>query len=94
MIFGAMLSSLDLIKVILGVFYIAICAALIVVVMMQRSKEDGLSGAITGQSSESFYSKNKGGMNKEKFLMQLTIVLSVCFVVVAIILSILMRSGT
>lgn len=88
------MDGLTLLKVILGILFLLISAGLVVVVMMQRSKEDGLSGAITGQSSESFYSKSKGGMNKEKFLAKLTIVLSVAFAVVAIILSALMRSGT
>lgn len=88
------MSGLDILKVILGIFFLVICTALVVVVLMQRSKEDGLSGAITGQTAESFYSKSKGGLNKEKFLADLTIVLSVAFAVVAVILSALMRAGS
>ena len=81
-------------KFILGIVFMLISVALIVIILMQRSKEDGLSGAITGQAMESFYSKSGGGLSKEKFLLKLTVVLGVCFAVVAIILSVLMRAGT
>lgn len=86
------MSSLDILKVILGVFFLVVCVAVIVIILMQRTKEAGLGGAITGQTTESFYSKTKGGMSKEKFLMQLTIVLSVCFAVVAVVLSALLSA--
>lgn len=86
------MTSLDILKVILGIFFLVVCAALVVVILMQRTKEGGLSGAITGQSSESFYSKSKGGLSKEKFLVQLTVVLGVCFAVVAVVLSALLRA--
>ena len=88
------MEGLVVLKVVLAIVFLLISAALVVVVLMQKSKEDGLSGAITGQSSESFYSKTKGGMNRDKFLLQLTIVLGVAFAVVAIILSALLRAGT
>ena len=80
-------------KLVLGVVYLIICAILIVLVCMQESKTDGLSGAITGENTESFYGKSKGGMSREKFLVQLTIVLSITFAVVAVVLSMLMRAG-
>ena len=38
---------------------ILVCIALIVVVLLQSGKEDGLSGAIAGGNSESYMSKNK-----------------------------------
>lgn len=88
------MDGLRLIKIILGIFYLLASTALVVLVLLQRSKEDGLSGAITGQTMESFYAKSKGSMSKEKFQVRLTIVLSVTFAVVAIIQSALMRSGT
>lgn len=82
----------DILKIILGIFFLVVCLAVIIIILMQRTKEDGLSGAITGQTSESFYSKTKGGMSKEKFLMKLTIVLSVAFAVVAVVLSALLSA--
>ena len=64
-------------KVILGIFYMLICLVLIIIILKQESKGDGLSSVITGENSES--------------LSKLTVVLSVFFAVVAIVLSVLMR---
>ncbi len=77
-------------KVILGIFYLLICLVVIIIILMQESKSEGLSSVITGDNSESFYSKNKG-LSKDRFLSKLTVVLSVAFAVVAVVLSILMR---
>ena len=77
-------------KVILGIFYMLICLVLIIIILKQESKGDGLSSVITGENSESFFSKNKG-LSKERFVSKLTVVLSVFFAVVAIVLSVLMR---
>ena len=77
-------------KVILGIFYMLICLVLIIIILKQESKGDGLISVITGENSESFFSKNKG-LSKERFLSKLTVVLSVFFAVVAIVLSVLMR---
>ncbi len=83
---------MDTLKIVLGIFYILICLIVVIIVSMQESKSDGLSSVITGEKSESYYNKNKG-MSKERFLSKLTIVLSVFFAVVAVVLSILMRMG-
>ena len=80
-------------KLVLGIVYLIICVILIVIVAMQESKTEGLSGAITGENTESFFGKSKGGMSREKFLIKLTIVLSVTFAVIAVVLSVLMRAG-
>ncbi len=79
-------------KVVLGIFYLLICGFVILVVMLQESKSDGLSSVITGENTESFYNKNKG-MSRDRFLSKLTVVLSIFFAVVAIVLSVLMRMG-
>ena len=84
---------MTVLKFILGIIFMLISVALVVLILMQRSKEEGLSGAITGQKMESFYSKSGASLSKEKFLMRLTIVLGVAFAVIAIILSALMRFG-
>ena len=75
---------------ILGIFYMLVCLVLIIISLKQESKGDGLSSVITGENSESFFSKNKG-LSEERFLSKLTVVLSVFFAVVAIVLSVLMR---
>ena len=83
---------MEALQIVLGIFYMIICLLLIIIVSMQESKSEGLSSVITGENTESFYNKNKG-MSKERFLSKLTIVLSVFFAVVAIVLSVLMRMG-
>ncbi len=79
-------------KVFLGCLYILICVAAVVVVLLQESKSQGLGSSITGTNS-SFFSKS-GGLKKETLLSRLTVVLSVFFAVIAIVLSALMRIGT
>jgi preprotein translocase subunit SecG len=61
------------------VFQTIIAIALIIVVLMQPSKSNGLSGLVAGGSStDSFYSKNKG-RTSEAMLIKLTAVLSAIF---------------
>ena len=79
-------------KVVLGIFYMLICLIVIIIILMQESKSDGLSSVITGENTESFYNKNKG-LSKDRFLSKLTVVLSIFFAVVAMVLSVLMRMG-
>ena len=84
---------MTVLKFILGIVFMLISVGLVILILMQRSKEEGLSGAITGQRTESFYSKSGASLSKEKFHMRLTIVLGVAFAVIAIVLSALMRYG-
>ena len=79
-------------KVVLGIFYMLICLIVIIIILMQESKSDGLSSVITGENTESFYNKNKG-LSKDRFLSKLTVVLSIFFAVVAIVIRVLMRMG-
>lgn len=61
----------------------AVCAlALIVLVMFQPAASEGM-GAITGQSYDSFYSKNKV-RTPEGIMKRVTVVLSIVVVVVTI----------
>ena len=53
-------------KIALIVLDIIISIALIVVILLQSGKEEGLSGALTGGNSESYMSKNKrAGLDKK-----------------------------
>lgn len=79
---------MGVLKVIFGIVYLIICVALVVIVMMQESNE-GNASAITGQGSESFYSKNKSS-NKKAFMSKLTIVLGVMFAIAAVAFTIIM----
>lgn len=74
-------------KIILGILYLLVCAALVVITLLQDSKENGVSAL--GVQSDSFFSKNKGG-TKEAFLTKLTVVLGVAFALVAIALTIVL----
>lgn len=74
-------------KIILGIIYLLICAALVVVTLLQESKENGVSAL--GVQTDSFFSKNKGG-TKEAFLERLTVVLGIAFAVVAIALTVVL----
>ena len=77
---------------ILGILFLLISVGMVVIILLQKSKEDGLSGAITGQSTDSFYSKSGGNLSKDKFLARLTIVLGVSFAVIAVVMSVLIRA--
>jgi len=60
---------------------IQIISAIVVIVsiLLQPSKGNGIQGLVSG-SSDTFYSKNKT-KTKESFLMKLTIVSSVIFII-------------
>lgn len=79
---------MGVIKVVFGIVYLIICAALVVIVMLQESNE-GNASAITGQGSESFYSKNKSS-NKKAFMSKLTIALGVMFAAAAIAFTVIL----
>ncbi len=64
-------------EIILGSLLILVSLSIIVFVMMQKSREGGLSGAIAGgSSSDSFFGKNKG-RTKEAKLAKVTKVLAI-----------------
>ena len=68
-----------------GVLFIIICLALVVLVLMQEGKNQGL-GAIQGTVENTYWSKNKG-RSREGILKKVTIGLSVLFIVVSILLN-------
>lgn len=79
---------MEIVKYILIVIYVIVCLALIVVAMMQSKDDAGLSGTMTGSSSNNFYEKNKG-RTKEGKLKRWTIILGVLFAILTIALSIM-----
>ena len=72
-------------KIILGVLYILICVALVIITLLQDSKEGGVS-ALGGQETSIF---NKSNDSKEAFLARGTIALGSMFAVIAIVLTII-----
>ena len=71
---------------VLTVVFVLICLAITVVILLQEGKQAGLTGAISG-AADSYWGKNKGRSMEGK-LVTITKVLSVLFVLIAIILNI------
>lgn len=65
-------------KTALIVLLVIISLVLIVTVLMQPSKTNGLSGLIGGGSSDTYFSKNKT-KTREAFLARITIVSAILF---------------
>ncbi len=79
---------MELAKNIGMVIYIIVCLILIVLVMKQSKEDEGASASIVGNSSNSFYEKNKG-RTKEGKMKRGTIILGVTFIILTIALGIL-----
>ena len=80
------MSWADTLRIVFMGIFILVCICLTVVVLMQESKQNGLSGAISG-AADTYWGKNKGRSMEGK-LVTITKVLSVLFVLIAIILNI------
>ncbi|MBU5488357.1 preprotein translocase subunit SecG [Clostridium sp. MSJ-8] len=76
-----MRTALLIVDVIIGL-------VVIVSILLQPSKSDALSGLIQGSNNESFYSKNKS-RTKEVMLERLTVVSSILFVIVTLVLNLI-----
>lgn len=76
-------------QIVFGVFLILLAIAIIVLVLLQESNQQGLSGAISGGSSESFFGKNKGRTNEARIGF-LTKILAAVFFVLALVATIVM----
>ncbi len=74
-----------MLKTIVSVIFVAICIALIILVMLQESKSSGLSGSIGGMA-DSYWGKNKGRSMEGK-LVKWTAILGVIFFVLSIVLN-------
>jgi len=68
-----------------GVVFIIVCAALVVLVLAQEGKNQGL-GAIQGTVENTYWSKNKG-RSREGVLKKVTICLSALFIIVSLVLN-------
>lgn len=76
---------MDILKIVLGVFIGVIAVLLIVIVLAQPSKTDGFQGEAPNLG-DNLYGKNMG---KEAFLNKVTIILSVLFFLLTLILAII-----
>ena len=76
------MSALDYV---FGVLFIIICVALIVLVLAQEGKNQGL-GAIQGTVENTYWGRNRG-RSREGILKKVTIALSVLFILFGIFLN-------
>lgn len=74
---------------VLGSILLALTVFLVVLILKQTGKDKSLSGTITGGSSETFFGK-AGGDSKDKLLSMLTIIGSVLFVAITVVLVIIL----
>lgn len=75
---------MDILKIVLMVVLIIICVALTVIILFQEGKSAGL-GSLSGQSSESYWSKNKGRSREGRMVLFTTILVAAFFVITAIL---------
>lgn len=79
---------METIRNILIVVYFIVCFALIILAMMQTKEDAGLSGTISGSSTNNFYEKNKG-RTREGSMKRWTIILSIVFAILSVVVGIL-----
>ena len=80
------MSWADTFRVCLMGLFILVCIFIPVIVLMQESKQNGLSGAISG-AADTYWGKNKGRSMEGKLVL-FTKILAVAFIVIAAILNI------
>ncbi|MBO5459765.1 MAG: preprotein translocase subunit SecG [Lachnospira sp.] len=80
------MSWADTIRIALMGIFVLVCIALSVVVLMQESKQTGLSGTISG-AADTYWGKNKGRSMEGKLVL-ITKILGIAFFVLAAILNI------
>ena len=77
---------------VLGIILIIVSVALVVLVVLQEGKGRGLSGAISGGSSDTFLGKSKAA-TKQKKLAKLTIVAASIFAALVLAMYVVGLSG-
>lgn len=76
---------------VLAIVIIIVSIAIVALVMLQESKQAGLSGAITG-AADSFFGKNKSKTMEAKLAL-MTKILGAIFFVLALVASLLVLFG-
>ncbi len=78
---------MEIYEIILGSLLIITALSIIILVLLQESKSQGLSGAIAG-GAETFFGKNKGRTMEEK-LVKFTKVFAILFFVLSLLTTVL-----
>ena len=79
---------MEIAKTILIIVYFIVALAVIILALIQTKEDGGASATITGSSTNNFYEKNKG-RTKEGKQKKWTIILSIVFAILTIVLGIL-----
>lgn len=79
---------MEIAKWILVAIYFVVAISVIILALLQSKEDSGLSSTITGSSTNNFYEKNKG-RTKEGKQKRWTIILSVVFAILTIVLGII-----
>ena len=88
MMFALAVNPLDIWQYVLGGLLILLAVVLVALILKQTGKEKGLSGTISGGSTETYFGKSKSA-SKDKILAVLTIVLTSVVVVLTVVLTII-----
>jgi preprotein translocase subunit SecG len=72
-------------RVIVTILYVLLCVALVIVVMLQESRTQGLSGTVNGMA-ETYWGRNKG-RSMEGRLEMITRILTCAFICLSIVLN-------
>lgn len=70
--------------IVIGIILIIAAIFLVIAVLLQAGKDKGLSGAISGSTSDTYYGKNKGS-SRDRILSKLTTVISIVFVALVLV---------
>ena len=81
------MSWADTLRIVLMGIFILVCIFLTIVVLMQESKQNGLSGAISG-AADTYWGKNKG-RSMEGGLVKATTIMGTLFFVISVALNML-----
>ena len=79
-------------RFIIGVILILLTGGLIYLILKQTGKDKSLSSTLSG-SSDTYFGRS-GGNKKDRIYFRLTVVGSILFVVLSVVLTILVSSGT
>ncbi len=79
------ISEVFILRLALAIAQIVLSVVLVAVVLLQQSRRQGLSGAISG-AADTFFSKNKSG-NLDSVLVKVTAVVAAIFIIVTLVLN-------
>ena len=77
---------MNVVSIIVGIIYAIICIVLVVIVLSQEGKEQGLGAIGGGYSPDTYWNKIKG-RSREGMLKKVTVALAALFVLLSVLLN-------